>query len=456
MSEAVKKHALSGWGRYPVQECHEYRPEAWRSLAAALESGDQPHYIARGMGRSYGDTALNSGGGVITCTRLNRLIDFDEDTGVLTCEPGVTFAEIIDVFLPRGYFIPVTPGTKLLSVGGAIANDVHGKNHHRDGSFASAVLDFDLLTPVGDILKCSREDNADVFWATLGGVGLTGFLLTARFRLQKVESAYVKVDYLKTKDLDGVLAAITEGDDDYHYSMAWVDVLAKGKSLGRSVLMRGNHAAPGDLPSSHIDPYDPRLKKRPAVPFDFPQIALNSLSMKAFNRLYYLLASGAEGKIVDYNSYFFPLDAIGHWNRLYGKRGFVQYQVTVPLTERDGLVKILEASAKAGRSSFLAVLKKFGPGNEGLLSHPFEGFTLTLDIPVRKGLDEFLESLDKITLDHGGRLYLAKDAAMKPETFKAMYPKLEDFLEIRKRLDPKSLLSSSLARRLKIDQRGDA
>lgn len=447
MSEPFVNRRVSGWGRYPAGECRIFRPEKWAGLAKVLREGGQRDYIARGMGRSYGDAAINAGGGVILCERLNRMLEFDAAAGVLHCEAGVTFAEIIDVFLPRGFFIPVTPGTKFITVGGAIANDVHGKNHHRDGSFGNALIDFELLLPSGELRRCSREENAELFWATLGGVGLTGIVRTARVRLRPVESAYIVVDYYKSRDLDGVLAAIAESDDKYQYSMAWVDALARGGKLGRSVLMRGNHATPSDLPLGR-GLFDARPKRRPGVPFDFPSFVLNPLSIRAFNTLVYALSSGAEGKIVDYDSYFFPLDAIHDWNRMYGKRGFVQYQATVPLSERRALVKLLEASARSGRASFLAVLKKFGPGNDGWLSHPFEGYTLTLDFAVNDTLPEFLRGLDKMLLDHGGRLYLAKDAVMTADTFAAMYPRAQAFRELRQRIDPEGRLSSGLARRV--------
>jgi len=448
MTHPSKTQDLSGWGRHPVEECHLYRPEKRRSISDILSEAEHPNYIARGSGLSYGDAAINGGGGVISSLRLNRMISFDEETGILHCEAGVSLAEVIDTFLPRGFFIPVTPGTKLLTVGGAIANDVHGKNHHRDGSFASSLIDFDLLVPDGRSFHCSRDDNSDIFWATVGGIGLTGIILTARFRLQKVTSGFIKVDYVKTKDLDGVLDAIHAADNDYQYSMAWIDVLAKGANLGRAILMPGNHATPDELPKSSNDPFDIGKRFQPFLPVDFPGFALNPLTIKMFNTGLYNFGPGGQGKIVNYDSYFFPLDFIGHWNRMYGKRGFIQYQVSVPLAERDALRKILELSAKMGRASFLAVLKKFGPGNEGMLSHPIEGYTLTLDIAVRKGLTEFLQQLDRITLDHGGRLYLAKDAAMSAESFRIMYPRVDEFMEVRNRLDPNHVLSSTMARRL--------
>jgi FAD/FMN-containing dehydrogenase len=448
MTEAVNTQTLSGWGRFPREECHVYRPEKRISLERIFTEDNQPDYIARGLGRSYGDPALNRDGGVISFARLNRILEFDEESGVVNCEAGVTFPDLLDTFLPRGFFIPVTPGTKFITVGGAIANDVHGKNHHRDGSFGHSLISFEMLLVGGEVVACSREENADLFWATVGGIGLTGILLTARFRLRRVESAYIVVDYQKTRDLDGVLSAIDEDDEKYQYSVAWIDCLARGRNLGRAVLMRGNHASASSLPPGRSDPFVMKDKFKPTVPFDLPQILLNSVTMGAFNKLYYALSSGKQGRLADCDSYFFPLDVIHNWNRGYGKRGFVQYQVTVPLTERQGLVELLESVSASGRASFLAVLKKFGPGNDGLLSHPFEGYTLTMDFAVNDALPEFLQGLDAITLNHGGRLYLAKDAVMSPDTFNAMCPRRDEFLAVKNRVDPENRLSSSLARRI--------
>ena len=458
MAEPVNTMPLSGWGRYPTAECAVYRPEKMASVHRALAEGAYETYIGRGMGRSYGDLAINGDGGVIDFQRMNRILAFDDATGVVRCEAGVNFPRLIETFLPRGYFLPVTPGTKFITVGGAIANDVHGKNHHSDGSFGHALIDFELLTASGDVMTCSREENSDVFWATVGGGGLTGLILTASFRLQRVPSGYTKVDYTKTADLDGVLDAMDRSDKQYRYSMAWVDGLAKGKHLGRSVLMAGNPAEVADLPSEKQSaPFDVKLRGfQPNLPIDFPQFALNPLSIKAFNQGVYTFSPSSEGNIVDYDTYFFPLDFIHHWNRMYGKRGFTQYQVTVPLTERAALVKILERACQQGKASFLAVLKKMGEGNDGMLSHPFEGYTLTLDFAINDSLFPFLHDLDRITVEHGGRLYLAKDATMTPESFRAMYPRVDEFLEVKHRLDPENVFSSNLSRRVGLTPGGAA
>lgn len=433
------------------ESCHSYRPEQMRGLTAILAERAQPDYAARGWGRSYGDAAVNGGGGVINLTRLNRMLSFDPESGVVECEAGAGLDELIDVFLPRGYFLPVTPGTKFVTVGGAIANDVHGKNHHGEGSFGNFVRDFRLLTASGEILTCSREENAEVFWATLGGIGLTGIILSARVALQRVESAYIAVDYHKSPDLEDALATMAATDARYQYSVAWVDCLASGKSLGRSVHMHGRHARPEQLPPARrAAPFSVPPKRKKSVPLDFPGFVLNPLSIKTFNTLLYAWYGNAKEVIVDYDAYFYPLDGIHQWNRMYGKAGFTQYQVTLPPEGVKGLEKVLERLSASKRASFLAVLKSFGDGNAGLLSHPMKGYTLTLDIPNRAGLIPFLHELDKISLEYGGRLYFAKDGAARPETIARMYPRLPQFQEILGRLDPGHLFSSTMARRLGI------
>lgn len=449
--EPFVTQTLSGWGRYTPQACHVYRPERTRLIESILRGGSQQHYIARGLGRSYGDTSLNEGGGVIDFTRLNRMMYFDPATSILECEAGVSLEEILDVFVPRGYFLPVTPGTKFVTVGGAIANDVHGKNHHRDGTFGRSVVDLGLYTPRGELYLCSPESHMDLFWATVGGIGLTGVILTARFRLQRIESAYILVDYYRARNLEDALATMEASDKDYQYSVAWVDCLARGAELGRSVLMRGNHATQRQLPPQlAAHPYAIRRGRQKNVPVDFPGFVLNPLNIRLFNNLFYGMHKTIDGQIVDYDRYFYPLDGILNWNRMYGRCGFVQYQATLPAESAKGLVTLLERLSASRRASFLGVLKCFGDKNPGLLSHPMKGYTLTLDIPNRAGLGAFLNELDAILLDHGGRLYLAKDAAASPETVAAMYPELKRFCEIKGWVDPENKLSSSMARRLGI------
>jgi decaprenylphospho-beta-D-ribofuranose 2-oxidase len=442
---------LSGWGRYPVQSCHIFRPEKRSEVAATLASGLQRSYISRGLGRSYGDAALNEQAGVIWHVLLNRFLSFDSSSGVLECEGGVSLAEIIQYFLLRGWFLPVTPGTKFVTVGGAIATDVHGKNHHKDGSFSNFVHDIRLLTPSGEILHCSPSENAEVFRATVGGMGLTGIILSARLQLRRVESAYVRVDYQKARNLMDALTTMEESDERYQYSVAWIDGLARGEALGRSVLMRGNHAAAADLPRLARNPLAAPAGFQWNLLVDFPSGTLNRFTVKGFNTAYYALHGNRMGELVSFEKFFYPLDAILHWNRMYGRRGFVQYQIALPQASgREGLRAILDRLARSGRASFLAVLKRFGASGPGLLSFPLRGYTLALDIPVARGLLPFLHELDRMTLDHGGRIYLAKDAALRAEDFAAMYPQLGPFRVIKRKLDPQGVLSSSLARRVRI------
>ena len=440
---------LAGWGNHPRQECHVYRPERPRDVGAILQAAEDRSLIARGLGRSYGDPALNESQGVILQTRLNRMLAFDESTGVLRCEAGVSFAEMIEVFLPRGWFLPVTPGTKFVTVGGAIAADVHGKNHHRDGSMANYVLELELLTASGKVMPCSRDANADAFWATIGGMGLTGCILSASIRLMRVESAYVSVSYRKAAYLDSALEISQAEDGRFQYSVAWIDCLASGGSLGRSILIRGNHAPASAAPSRDA-PFTVARARRKNVPFMLPGGVLNSLTIGAFNSQFYRKHDDRE-VVVDYDRFFYPLDSIEHWNRLYGRRGFAQYQVLFPLeTSRRGLIAVLEALSASKRPAFLSVLKRTGAASGGILSFPFPGQTLALDLPNRADLPEFLRGLDRIVLQHGGRLYLAKDTFTTSDTFAQMYPQLERFRAVKGELDPNNRLSSSQARRLRI------
>jgi FAD/FMN-containing dehydrogenase len=444
------KQKMSGWGRYPVHESFVARPEKNTELTNLLNNVSIPNWITYGLGRSYGDTPLNENGGTILTTRLNRFLSFDETTGVLECEAGVSFKEILDVFVPRGYFLPVTPGTKFVTVGGAIANDVHGKNHHVDGTFSEHVLDFTLMLASGEIVRCSRSENSQLFWATIGGIGLTGIILAARFKMVPISSSYYNVHYQRARNLEEALKLFSESDDQYRYSVAWIDCMARGGSLGRCVLMRGNNASADQVKARN--PLPILHKTKLTIPVDFPSFVLNQLTIKAFNALYYRIHPRDSHKLVGYESFYYPLDAINQWNRMYGKRGFVQYQaVFPPETCREGLKEMLERLSSSNRSSFLAVLKSSGDENEGILSFPKKGYTLALDIPINDdSLFPFLRSLDELVLRHGGRVYLAKDSTLAPEHFREMYPRYKEFQAIKNQVDPNGVFSSSMARRLKI------
>ena len=440
---------LSGWGRYPRRLstviCPENISEAVPPRASQM--------IARGQGRSYGDAALFEDGLVMLTERLDRSLSFDEQTGLLVAESGITLAEVINEFLPRGWFPAVVPGTKYVSLGGCVAADIHGKNHHRDGVFGAHVQEIEIVLADRSRRRCSAQQEESIFWATIGGMGLTGIITNVALQLIPVASSYLIVQHHQAKDLDESFAMLSESDWDDHYTVAWVDSLAKGKHLGRSILMRGHHATIDDLPAPmRKRPYS-RPHRQHNLGFDFPSWVLNAASMAVFNNLYYRLQGRRkEPFVADYESFFFPLDRIGNWNRMYGKRGFVQYQCVLPSGQAlEGMRALLEALAAAGRSSFLSVLKRFGPAGQGLLSFPIEGYTLTLDLPVSDaGLFPFLDRLDEIVVKYGGRVYLAKDARMRPETFRAMYPRLNEWLEVKRAIDPKNCFDSDLARRLQI------
>jgi FAD/FMN-containing dehydrogenase len=440
---------IAGWGNYHTALCRLFRPEQVGTLRDVLLNGDATTCIPRGLGRSYGDSAVNTGDGVILCQKLNRFLAFNLDTGIVECEGGVSFAEIIEHLLPRGFFLPVTPGTKFVTVGGAIAADVHGKNHHCDGTFSKFLLDLKLMTATGEVMVCSPELHSDVFWATVGGMGLTGVILSARIQLVRVPSAYIKVRYDRAKNIDHAIDLFTQGNQP-RFSVAWIDCLASGKKLGRCVLMRGDFAEPADLSGPRGSaPFKVPAKRNKSVPKFFPAFALNRLSIKAFNILYYAGHKNVD-RIVDYDTFFYPLDNLLHWNRMYGKRGFVQYQALLPThTARGGMRKLLERLARSGMGSFLAVLKATGPAGHGLLSFPYAGFTLALDLPnTGQKLSALLTELDQIVLENEGRLYLAKDATMSRDAFEKMYPLLGQFREICARLDPQRRLASTQSRRL--------
>jgi len=443
---------LSGWGNFPVEECTAYRPERRAELRELVLAAPEETVIARGLGRAYGDAALNRGGAVLVGERLDRMLEFDPETGILWCEAAVSLADILDVFLPQGFFFPVTPGTKFITIGGAIAADVHGKNHLHSGSLSAFLEDFRLLTANGDVLDCSRERNAEVFWATVGGMGLTGVVLDARVRLMRVDNAFVTVDYEKCRNLDAVLESFLLNDHKHPYVVTWIDCLARGSSLGRSVVMRARHTPAEDLPAKHrARPFDVRPPIPLSVPFPLPTGTLNPITVRAFNTGFY--HSHRNGRFVtDCNRYFYPLDRVHRWNRAYGTRGAIQYQALIPLgTARQGVIELLQEIGRANWPSFLAVLKMLGAASEGLLSFPRPGITLTLDMPAPSAkLLDVVARLDAVVLRHGGSVYLAKDSCLHPESLRAMYPRLGRFRDMKAKLDPNQRFASSLARRLGI------
>ena len=438
---------LSGWGRYPEHEAELERPERY-----AGQRPDAPPMIARGQGRGYGDAALNQDGHVLLTERINRLLEFDVERGIRRAEAGITLAEILEVIVPQGWFLPVTPGTRFVSLGGCVAADVHGKNHHHDGSFGEHVLAIELLLADGSSRTCSAAENADLFWATVGGMGLTGIIGEVSLRLMPVPSAYMRVQNHAAGNLDQLFSLMQDASLDDRYAVAWIDSMAGGSALGRGILMCGHHALPDELPDG-TPPFFVKRERQRSMPLSFPSWTLNSLTISAFNSRYYSVERGKrEPYLSGYNPYFYPLDSIGHWNRMYGKRGFVQYQCVIPEANAfDGISEVLLELADSGCPSFLAVLKRLGKQDGGMLSFPMEGFTLALDLPIRdESLFAALERLDGIVLRYGGRVYLAKDARLSAKAFHAMYPRYEEWLRVKRAVDPDSRFSSSLARRLGI------
>lgn len=416
----MPRKTVTNWGNYPVIEANVTESSKIADIRSLVKTGDS--LIARGNGRCYGDSSL--GPNIFSTLKLNRFLSFDAETHILECESGVMLADILEVFVPRGFFLPVTPGTKFITVGGAIAADVHGKNHHSEGSFSEHVLSFQLMTADGGIVSCSKDENADLFRQTCGGMGLTGIILNAAFKLKPIETSYIRQITHKASNLDEVMELFEQASYST-YSVAWIDCLARGKNLGRSILILGEHSVYDELPVKfQKNALAMKVGNSLNVPFNFPAFSLNSTSVKAFNFAYYnkQFAQSSED-FVHYESFFYPLDGIHNWNRIYGKKGFVQYQFVLPSQNSyDGLTKILQRIEKSGQGSFLAVLKLFGkPNPNAMMSFPMEGYTLALDFKVNPKVFRLLDELDEVVGENGGRVYLAKDARMSAAFFHQTY-----------------------------------
>ena len=439
------KEKLAGWGNYPVIESFTLSPRNEEDVRNDINIGP---LVPRGLGRSYGDQAVNDGKYVAICTKLNHFLNFDEKEGILECEAGVSLEEIISVFGPKGWLPMICPGTKFVTIGGAIANDIHGKAHHIDGSFVNCVISFTILLADGTTLEASRTENSDLFWANFGGLGLLGVILKAKLKLRKIETTYFRQKSVVIKNLDHMLEALDKYDHEYNYSVAWIDAMAKGKKLGGGVLTLGNAAKLDELPA--------KLKENPlkihstgklAVPFFLPSFVLNGLTVRLLNRVIAFVQNSPKD-FVHYEKFFFPLDAINNWNKGYGKRGFIQYQFVIPEDNgKQHLTEILEMIAESGCTPFLNVFKRMGDG-QGILSFPFKGYTLAIDFPVTKSLLTFTPKLDAKVLAAGGRLYLGKDALLQEGMFKAMYPQYEQWLAIKRKYDPEEKFSSNISRRI--------
>ena len=443
---------LTGWGRVAPSSAELAEPDSPGSAALLLTAADPSRgLIARGLGRSYNNASQCGGGTVISTSRLNRILELDPATGLVTCEAGVSLEQLIVAGLPAGWFVPVSPGTRQVTVGGAIAADVHGKNHHVAGSFAMHVREFDLLLPGGELRTVTRQGDPALFWATAGGMGLTGLIVRATVQLKRVATSRVRVETVRTADADETMAVLAEHDRAHGYTVAWTDSLARGASLGRSVVTSGDFAELSDLPpADRQDPFAFRPGARVSVPDGFPPGLINRYSVALANKAWYRKAPRHRtGELQTIGTFFHPLDGIRNWNRVYGPGGFRQYQYVLPFGQEAAVRRSFELVSNVRAPSFVTVLKRFGEGDPGLLSFPMAGWTLALDFPARTpGLAGLLSSLDRLVVEAGGRVYLAKDSRVPAGVLEQMYPRLAEFRKLRAELDPDGILASDLSRRL--------
>ncbi len=437
---------ITNWGNYPVIDAEVVDFSNIKELGELLKNNEE--CIPRGMGRCYGDSALSSS--IISTLKFNRFLEFDEEKGTLCCESGVTLEEILDIIVPKGWFFAVTPGTKEITVGGAIGSDVHGKNHHKSGAFSSHLLSMRIMLSDGGVVSCSPEINSELFHATCGGMGLTGIVIEAVIKLKKIESVFIKETSIRASCLEEIMNHI-EDSEHCSYSVAWIDCLSKGKSLGRSHLILGEFATAAEA-RKKVKNKNPLLlpqKRKLGVPSFFPGFLLNFLTIKLFNLLFYHKhVPKTKNRLVTYDSFFYPLDCIRNWNRLYGKKGFTQYQMVLPIEQsREGFTKILTLIAQNKIGAFLSILKTFGE-QDGVLSFPQRGYTLTLDIPISQKAFNFMDRLDKVVLDFGGRLYLTKDVRMKKDMFRQSYTNSEKFIQYKHEIDKNNLFQSLQSKRI--------
>ena len=444
MSASTKTSTLAGWGRMPVVPGVERRSEDLRALTRA-------QHLSRGLGRSYGDSSLPAAGDVevvLTTTLADRILAFDPSTGVLRAEAAVSIAQLNERLLPRGFFVPVTPGTQFVTLAGAVAADIHGKNHHVDGSFGEHVRGLRMRLAGGEIVHTSPAELPDLFWATVGGMGLTGHILEVELALRRVRSPWILQRTERVDDIDAFVEALGRAARASPFTVGWIDCLSRGAALGRGILMAGVPTGPRPR-RRRAEPPRPRCGAS-AIPFELPGFVLSRPAVRAFNAAYYWKHLPRERSgITHWETFFYPLDRIRHWNRMYGPRGFTQYQCVLPEAAGPSAARrLLEVLTRRGGASFLCVIKDCGPEGRGLLSFPTKGITIAFDIPVRDGTQALVDALNEKVIDEGGRIYLAKDSFTRPEHFRAMEPRLDEFLRVRRKWDPEGRLRSAQSVRL--------
>ena len=446
---------ISGWGRHNSATAKIINPVNLEQIKQIINNAKKKSVISRGLGRSYGDAAQLDNELAIDLKFFNS-ININKEKGIITAGSGVSIDSILKIIIPLGFFIPVSPGTRYVTVGGAIASDVHGKNHHVNGSFGNHIHEISLIDGLGNLKKLSRDNNSslqekDQFWATIGGMGLTGVIIEASFSLIPIKTSKMMVDVFKYKDLDNLMDAMVNADDHYQYTVAWVDSLSKSN---KGIFTGGNHALEIDLNknSFYKNPLTYESKSLATAPSFFPNGVLNRYSVKAFNETWFRKTPKfRKGDLQSISKFFHPLDGIKNWNKLYGSKGFIQYQFVVPDNESRIISEALEITRKFKTPSFLTVLKRFGPGNDSFLSFPIKGWTLAIDIPLTfYNIDEMLKKLDEKVLNAGGRIYLAKDSRQSKEMFQSTYPLLNKWKKIRGLMDPNNIFCSDLAKRLNI------
>ena len=448
----MKPAKLTGWGRTAPTSARVLRTEDIGTIAKAVAEAGPRGVIARGLGRSYGDPAQNAGGLVVDMTALDRIHGVDAEAGTVDVDAGVSLDTLMRALLPFGLWLPVLPGTRQVTVGGAIGSDIHGKAHHVEGSFGNHVLSMDLLTADGNVTTLTPDGpDAELFWATVGGMGLTGIVLRARLHLNHVETAYFVVDTEQIGGLDELMARQSVDDDKYVESVSWFDAVTTGPHLGRGTLTRANHATVADLPA--------KFRKRPlkfdapqllTVPDVFPPGMLNKLTARIFSEAWYRKSPTKLGAVQNITQFLHPLDIISEWNRGYGPHGFLQYQFVVPFGAEDVIRHTVHRLTETGHVSVLNVLKRFGAGNRAPLSFPMPGWTLCVDLPIRAGVHELCEELDELVLGAGGRHYLAKESRATPEVVARGYPRLDEWRKVRASVDPQGVFASDMARRLSL------